>query len=159
VNVGIDYDSNALYVCLYAGHDADPKIVAVDLRSRGGDQTDAILAVPTALAFAVQKLGVPTGTEAWIERGHGPNRNADWILGAIAGATLSAWPRCTGGGNARLIPAADWKKAVGAPGNGPKAVANHWTTLQWRSRHPGAEPPTNHNHLDAYAIALAGSTR
>lgn len=159
MTAGIDFDSNALYVCRYDGNDADPAIVAVSLRGRGGDQTEAISAVPTVLAFAVQKLGLPTGTEAWVERGHGPNRNADWILGAIAGAVISAWPRVTGGGTARLITTSDWKRAVGAPGNAPKATANHFTVLQMRSRHPGYTVPTDHNHLDAYAIALAGSLR
>lgn len=157
MTVGIDFDTNALYVCAVDGNN-DPKIAAVQLRTNG-DLTEAILAVPTALALAIQKLAVTNGTEAWVERGTGFSRKGDWPLGAIAGAIISAWPRITAGGNARLILTADWKRAVGAPGNAPKTVANHWTTLQWRSRHPGTSPPDNHNHLDAYAIALTGSLR
>lgn len=154
--VGIDFDTNALYVCAIDG-DADPKIAAVALRT-SGDLSEAILAVPTALALAINQLGI-TRADAWIERGTGFSRKGDWPLGAIAGATMATWPRLTQGSACRLITTAEWKKAIGAPGNAPKATANHFATLQWLSRHPGYPAPTDHNHLDAYAIALAGSTR
>ena len=154
--VGIDFDSHALYVCALHGDD-DPKIAAVQLR-RSGDLSEAILAVPTALAFAIDQLAI-TRADAWIERGTGFSRKGDWPLGAIAGATMATWPRLTNGSACRIITTAEWKKTIGAPGNAPKAVANHYATLQWCSRHPGYPPPTNHNHLDAYAIALTGSLR
>lgn len=154
--VGIDFDTNAVYLCALE-RNSDPKIAAVQLRT-DGDLTEAILAVPAALAFAIQTLGI-TKADAWVERGTGFSRKADWPLGAIAGAIIATWPRLTHGSPCRLITTADWKQALGAPGNCNKATANTYATLHWRSNHPTTHPPTNHNQLDAYSIALAATTR
>lgn len=154
--VGIDFDTNALYVCRYPlvrdeFHPPQPEVAAVELR-RGGDLREAIAAVPSALAFAVQRLNVIQGTECYVERGTGMARTGDWPLGAIAGAIIATWPRLVVA-SARIVTTSDWKKHLGAPGNCNKATANTYATLHWRA-HFNTQPPTDHNHLDAYAIAV-----
>lgn len=158
--VGCDYDSHSIYLCALDPDDRDsvPQQISVQLRPASGDITQAIAAVPTALSMALGKLNV-TKADLWVERGTGASRKGDWILGAICGAILATWPRVTYGSPARLITTAAWKQAVGAPGNCGKPIANHFCTLQWRSRYPDVHPPTDHNHLDAFGIAIAGATK
>lgn len=157
--VGIDFDTNAIYLCALDVDNRDhvPIIDACQLRTSKGDLVEAIAAVPLALTTTLARMGVQRA-DAWVERGTGASRVGDWPLGAIAGALISAWPRVTGGGSVRVIKTADWKKAIGAPGNCGKPIANHYATLQWRSRYPDIHPPTNHNELDAYSIAVTAST-
>lgn len=157
--VGIDFDTNAIYLCALDVDNRDhvPIIDACQLRASKGDLVEAIAAVPLALTTTLARMGVQRA-DAWVERGTGASRVGDWPLGAIAGALISAWPRVTGGGSVRVIKTADWKKAIGAPGNCGKPIANHYATIQWRSRYPDIHPPTNHNELDAYSIAVTAST-
>lgn len=164
--VGIDFDTNAIYLCALDVDNRDhvPIIDACQLRTSKGDLVEAIAAVPLALTTTLHRMGVTAEfgkharPDAWVERGTGASRVGDWPLGAIAGAIISAWPRVTNGGGVRVIKTADWKKAIGAPGNCGKPIANHYATLQWRSRYPDVHPPTNHNELDAYSIAVTAST-
>lgn len=154
--VGIDYDTHALYLCAYTPGD-DPALATARLRSsRDSNALEAIGNVPSALGRALDTIH-NGHADLWVERGRGANRNADWILGAIAGAVIATYPRLNGG-SARLIDANQWKATIGARGN-TKAAANHAATLQWSSRHPHLNPPTDPNLLDAYGIALAASTR
>ena len=158
---GIDFDTNAIYLCVYPTvrdgiHPPQPALVPVALRSRGGDLREAIVAVPSALAFAIQRGNVVTGTDVYVERGTGRARTGDWPLGAIAGAIMATWPRLVQG-SARIVTTADWKKNLGAPGNCNKQTANTYATLHWRA-HFDTPPPTDHNHLDAYGIAVYAST-
>lgn len=158
--IGVDYDTNDIYLCAYEP-DETPVLVTCALRTRrNSDLMEAIGNVPTALAIGLQRIRLQTDiTDAtmWVERGRGPNRNADWALGAIAGAIISAYPRINRGA-ARLMDANQWKAAIGTRGN-TKAAANLAATLQWRSRHPATNPPTNPNQLDAYGIAIAAHAR
>jgi hypothetical protein len=152
---GIDFDTNAIYLCAVDPAYVSPCISTTALRS-GGGLIEAIAAVPTALAFCVGHMNLTPGTEAWVERGTGFSRKGDWPLGAIAGAIIATWPRLVNG-SARIVTTADWKKNLGAPGNCNKQTANHYARLHWQA-HFDTTPPTDHNMLDAYAIAVYAYT-
>lgn len=155
--IGIDFDSFGIYMCRIVDGEA-PRTYSGRLRTDKGDVYQAIQAAPTILVMGIASLATDH-VDTWIERATGMSRKADWTLGAIFGAIMATWPRVFPTEAIRVMPAADWKRAIGVAGNCKKDIANARATLLWRDAYPDVAPPTDHNMLDAYAIAYAGSHR
>ena len=162
--VGVDFDTKAVYACAVHPHHPPVWAQASLVSKLASGNAASLAAVPTAMASIRDQLATGIGVEgripadAWFERGRGMSRKGDWILGAVCGALMCTWPR-VGTGAPRLLETADWKKQMGAPGNSAKAIANAATALHLRHAWPLALVPTDHNQLDAYAIATTGALR
>lgn len=157
--IGCDFDSYAIYLCRVTEGEP-PRTYSGRLRSPSGDVYQAIQTVPTVIVMGVATLA-PEGDLVctWIERATGMSRKADWTLGAIFGAIMATWPRVYPGHRIRVMAAADWKRALGVPGNCKKTLANDRARLLWQHDHPTTPAPEDHNMLDAYSIAYTGSQR
>ncbi len=178
--IGVDIDSYHLHLCGISG-DEPPRVVSVPLRKRGDDEHSAVLAVATSFAVGartirddpvVSNLAAMLPVESvWVERGYGPNRNADFVLGAIYGATFIAAHNTLPNAAVRPMLASSWKKHVTAEtgittkgggagnGNASKLMANRACMDIWHARWPLAIIPTDPNQLDAFGVALAGAAR
>ncbi len=185
LTLGIDYDSYGLHVCALPDDGGPPVVVTAKLRKKGDDEHRAIQAVGAALSQSMEEIrhlllytpvkggGGTTAPrarprEAWIERGFGSSRKADFVLGAIYGATIAAATSVLPGVAVRPLLLSTWKRAVtaecgittkaGAPGNSmvKKPVANACATQIWSDLWPLAIVPTDPNHLDAFSVAWTG---
>lgn len=156
--IGCDFDSYGIYLCRVTDGEP-PRTYHGRLRAASGDVYEAIQAAPTILVMGIASIAGDGPVDTWVERATGMSRKADWTLGAIFGAIMATWPRVYPGHSIRVMPAPDWKRALGVPGNCKKAVANDRARLLWQHDHPTLEPPEDHNMLDAYSIAYAGSQR
>lgn len=157
--IGIDFDSFGIYMCRIRPGEA-PRTYAGRLRTDKGDVYQAIQAAPTILVMGIASMITELAeVDTWVERATGMSRKADWTLGAIFGAIMATWPRAFPGASIRVMPAADWKRAIGVTGNCKKQIANERATLLWQDAYPAHVPPTDHNMLDAYSIAYAGAHR
>jgi hypothetical protein len=179
LTLGIDFDSYGLHVCALPDDGGPPVVVTAKLRKKGDGEHQAIQAVGAALANAVERVRVlhdgrftpPNVGEAWIERGFGASRRADFVLGAIYGATIAASTSVLPGTAMRPLLAADWKRDItgecgittktGGRGNGnvKKEIANQCATQIWSDTWPLSIVPTDPNHLDAFSVAWAGQRR
>lgn len=173
LTIGIDFDSYALHVCGLPDDGGPPCEVSASIRKRGDDEHRAFTMVASAFASATRHIRDTTGIEAvsgvWIERGYGASRKADFVLGAIYGATFVAVGHVLPGVAARPLLAADWKRDVtgemgittktGGRGNGnvKKEVANDCARQLWQREWPFTIVPTDPNLLDSFSIAWAGS--
>lgn len=189
LTVGIDFDSYGLHVCALPVDGGPPVVVTSPLRKRGGrdDEHRAIQACGMSLSAALAQiyevtpgdraaaLTVQAGLKrpriesAWIERGFGSSRKADFILGAIYGATIAAAAQLIGYVPMRPMLASSWKREVtgevgittkaGGRGNGnaKKDLANACCLEIWRDRWPLAIAPGDPNQLDAFGVAWAGA--
>lgn len=188
LTLGIDFDSYALHVCGLPDDGGPPVVQSEPIRKRGDDEHRAMMTVAQALAVATNKIGmqIPVmsvigggGTvvaqprvaisSVWIERGYGASRRADFVLGAIYGATFIAVAHVLPGVPARPMQARDWKRDLtgemgittktGGRGNGnvKKEVANACARELWEREWPLAIIPTDPNQLDAFSIAWAAS--
>lgn len=188
LTLGLDFDSYGLHVCALPSDGGPPVVVTSKLRKKGDDEHRAIQTVGSALANAVEELrrlllytpvaggggttvaqGTPKIEEAWIERGFGASRKADFVLGAIYGATIAVSTSVLPGVAVRPILLSTWKREVtaecgmftkaGAPGNSmvKKPIANACASQIWSDTWPLSIVPTDPNHLDAFSVAFAGT--
>lgn len=176
LTLGIDIDSYALHVCGLPDDGGPPVTAHATLRRKGDDEHRAIQQVAAALGNAARDIralldGDVKCRDVWIERGFGASRRADFVLGAIFGATIVACGHILPGAAARPMLAADWKREVtgtvgittktGGRGNGnvTKPVANDACLRIWRERWPLSIVPTDPNLLDAFGVAYAAIHR
>jgi hypothetical protein len=174
VILGIDIDTTKLTIC--AHRDATWTWATGKLRrDRGqGSWLDAVQAVQAALAMALEDADLThVAHEAYVERGWGANRNADYQLGAIFGATMVALPRCRPGIHVDVMTTHEWKRAVtaavgivtkgGRPGNAnaPKETANSACRIILMEAGEDAERVNRltPDELDSFGIAWTATNR
>lgn len=169
LTVGVDFDSYRLHLCGLPNDGGPPLVEQAQLRRKGDDELVAIQSVSGALAGAIHRLrqqrpaaldqDKPEGVSGiWIERGYGTSRKADFILGAIYGATIATGNHACPGVSIRPVNAARWKQHLGCAGNCAKPVANAQAAILWRATWPLAIIPTDPNVLDAFSIAHYAAT-
>lgn len=155
------------------------------LRSRarkggpGDDEFAAIGNVRTATAFGLAQLADGIGAArgslgaidaAFVERGYGQSRRADFVLGAIYGSLTVSLDSLLTSASVHSVTTQEWKRAVtaecgietkdGRPGNGqvPKSKANECVREILGRYWPGREFPDDPDSLDAFGIAFGGGT-
>lgn len=166
--LGIDIDTRKLTLCAYS-EDAVTWATGELRTGRAGQQyLDAAMGTILALAEALETLD-PTRLldEAYIERGWGANRVADFQLGVVFGATAIALRRMRPNLHVGVMTTHEWKRSVtaaigvttkrGQPGNAnaPKEQANSACKIILME---AGEPADRVNaltpdQLDAYGIA------
>lgn len=176
--LGIDIDTRKLTLCLLA--DDGPRWATATLEthgSRSGTALQAVRSLQNALvsAFAHARAGgiIEWPREAYVERGWGANRVADFQLGAIFGATVVALPHAVPGIHVDAMTTHEWKRAVtaaigittkrGQPGNAnaPKEQANSACRILLIQAGEPAERVNalTPDELDAYGIAWTARER
>lgn len=165
LTIGCDFDSYRLHLCGLPNDGGPPLVEQATLRRSKDDELVAIQSVSGALAGAIHRLRQQRNPEVpesvsgiWIERGYGSSRKADFILGAIYGATIATGNHACPGVSIRPVNAARWKQHLGCPGNCRKDLANAQAAILWRASWPLAIIPTDPNVLDAFSIAHYAAT-
>lgn len=164
--VGVDIDTFKLTLCWYGDGVLAWQTAELRKRGDGAKLFGAILAIPGALARAIERAEVRP-TEVYIERGFGASRKADFDLGAIYGATALAFGRVVPGVHVGPMAMTTWKKSLTAAagmktakgdpglGNCKKEVANSAARQVLMAEGCFPEQPLTPDQLDAFGIAYA----
>jgi len=110
--LGCDISTTELTLCFLAENAIAWERAALRRDRSQGKWTDALGNVQAALSTALSDA--PRPAEAYIERGWGANRNADYQLGAIFGATYVALGKAVPGIHVEMMTTHQWKKIVTA---------------------------------------------
>lgn len=110
--LGIDISTHALHLCFL--HDNAVAWSKATLRASGGGWFAAVQGTTAGLAGALHEANDLRPREAYIERGWGENRNADFLLGAMLGATAVALTKVLPGIHVEHMTTHEWKRAVTA---------------------------------------------
>lgn len=170
--LGVDYSSYEAVLCALPFEGGKPRLAVARFRpaSRSGDDhaIAALGQVSAGIAAAIADLCLPQGEEtvAWVERGYGTSRRADWILGAYFSAIFVDLRRSLGDA-VNPIDLREWKKIVtgqsgigltvkgAGNGNAKKEVANEACRALLSLVEVDGSTWTP-DELDAFGIAWAG---
>lgn len=172
--LGIDIDTRKLTLCAYDGQEVAWATGELRTGRAGQQYLAAAQGVMLALAGGLEKADeLRRVHEAYVERGWGANRVADFQLGVVFGATVNALSSVRPGCHVGTMTTHEWKRAVtaavgvttkrGVPGNGnaPKEQANSACRIILMEAGEPAERVNalTPDELDAFGIAWTAANR